>query len=63
MQYLCKQGITPELITRGAKILSLTVKELQIKFIDSLCFIPMKLAAFPETFGLDELEKGWSPFL
>ena len=51
LQYLYNQGIT-----RGAIILSLTVSELNIKFIDSLCFIPMKLADFPKTFGLTELE-------
>ena len=49
------------MITRGAKILSLTVTELDIKFIDSLCFIPMHLANFPKTFGFAELEKGHFP--
>ncbi|CAB4017685.1 DNA polymerase, partial [Paramuricea clavata] len=53
--------LTTEIITRGAKILSLTVPEMNIKFIDSLCFIPMKLAAFPKTFGLTELQKGYFP--
>ena len=61
VQYLYKQGLAPELITRGATILFLTVKKLNIKFIDSLCFTPMKLAAFPKTFGLEEPVKGWSP--
>ncbi len=61
LQYLYNQGISPELITCGAKILSLTVSELDIKFIDSLCFIPMKLADFPKTFGLTQLEKGYFP--
>ena len=61
LQYLYKNGITPEIITRGAKILSLTVSEMNIKFIDSLCFIPMKLVAFPKTFGLTELQKGYFP--
>jgi hypothetical protein len=49
------------MITRGAKVLSLTVSELNIKFIDSLCFIPMKLADVPKTFGLTELQKGYFP--
>ena len=62
LQYLYKNGITPEIITRGAKILSLTVPEMNIKFIDSVCFIPMKLAAFPKTFGLTELQKGYFPY-
>ena len=47
------------MITGGAKVLSLTVSELNIKFIDSLCFIPMKLADVPKTFGLTELQKGY----
>ena len=32
---------------------------MNIKFIDSLCFIPMKLAAFPKTFSLTEFQKGY----
>jgi hypothetical protein len=61
LQYLYNNGVTPEVITRGAKILSLTVPELNIKFIDSLCFIPMHLTDFPKTFGITELEKGYFP--
>jgi hypothetical protein len=34
---------------------------MNIKIVDSLCFIPMKLAAFPKTFGLTELQKGYFP--
>ena len=34
-----------------------------IKFIDSLSFIPMRLADFPKTFGIDELAKGYFPHL
>lgn len=61
LQCLYKYGITPEVITRGAKILSLTVPELDIKFIDSFCFTPIRLANFPKTFGIAQLEKGFSP--
>jgi hypothetical protein len=61
LQYLYKQGVTPQIITRGAKVLSLTVSKLNIKFIDSLCFIPMKLAHVPKTFGLPDLQKGYFP--
>jgi hypothetical protein len=60
LQYLYNNGVTPEVITRGAKILSLTVPELNIKFIDS-CFIPMHLTDFPKTFGITQLEKGYFP--
>ena len=61
LQYLYKNDIVPEVITRGAKILSLTVPELNIKFIHSLCVIPMRLENFPKTFGIAELEKGFFP--
>ena len=48
-------------ITVGAKVLSFTSGPL--KFIDSLCFLPMPLASFPATFNLTELKKGFFPHL
>ncbi|XP_028405740.1 uncharacterized protein LOC114528308 [Dendronephthya gigantea] len=60
-KYLHKNGIVPEVITRGAKILTLEVPVFNMKFIDSLNFLPMPLAAFPKTFGLNELAKGYFP--
>ena len=62
-EYLHESGIVPEVIMRGAKILSLFVKMFNIKFMDSLSFIPMRLADFPKTFGVDELAKGYFPHL
>jgi hypothetical protein len=44
---------------RGAKVLSLSVDMFKIRFIDSLNFIPMRLADFPKTFGIEELAKGY----
>ena len=43
----------------GAKILQLKVGG--IRFIDSLSFFQMPLSAFPKTFGLSELKKGYFP--
>ena len=48
-------------LTVGAKVLSF--KSGPIKFIDSLCFLPMPLASFPNTFNLTELKKGFFPHL
>ena len=48
-------------LTVGAKVLSFTSGPL--KFIDSLCFLPMPLASFPATFNLSELKKGFFPHL
>ena len=62
-QYLRENGIVPEVIMRGAKILTLSVPMFKIKFIDSLSFMPMRLADFPKTFGIDELAKGYFPHL
>ena len=61
--YLNKNAIKCEVILRGAKILSMTIPMFNIKFIDSLNFIPMSLAKFPKTFGQTELCKGYFPHL
>ena len=59
--YLVQNAIKYDIIYRGAKNLSLKVPDWDIKFIDSLNFIPMALAKFPKTFGQDELCKGYFP--
>ena len=62
-KYLIQNAIKYDFILRGAKILSMTIPMFNIKFIDSLNFIPMSLAKFPKTFGQDELCKGHFPHL
>ena len=59
--FLIQNAIHYEIIYRGAKSLSLTIPIFNIKFIDSLNFIPMSLAKFPKTFGQSELCKGYFP--
>ena len=61
--YLNKNAIKYEVILRGAKILSMTIPMFNMKFVDSLNFIPMSLAKFPKTFGETELCKGYFPHL
>ena len=61
--YLTANAIHYDIIYRGAKSLSLTVPVFNIKFIDSINFIPMSLAKFPKTFGQDELCKGYFPHM
>ena len=63
IKYLIQNAIKYEFILRGAKVLTMTVPMFNIKFIDSLNFIPMSLAKFPKTFGQDELCKGYFPHL
>ena len=59
--YLVQNAIKYDIIYRGAKSLSMKVPDWDIKFIDSINFIPMALAKFPKTFGQDELCKGYFP--
>ena len=61
--FLIQNAIHYEIIYRGAKSLSMTVPLFNIKFIDSINFIPMALAKFPKTFGQSELCKGYFPHM
>ena len=56
--YQQQREVTDQL-TVGAKVLSF--KSGAVKFIDSLCFLPMLLASFPSTFNLTELKKRLFP--
>ena len=69
LKFLNQEAIPYDVILNGAKCVTLTTKtkqrrklfQIEIKFIDSLNFIPMALARFPKTFGQDELCKGYFP--
>ena len=69
LKQLNQNAIPYDVIYNGAKCVTLTTKtkekrklfQIEIKFIDSLNFIPMALARFPKTFGQDELCKGYFP--
>ena len=56
-----------ELIQTGRKIMGMIDKDTKIRFVDSLNFLPMSLAAFTKTFGFTttidghELKKGHFP--
>ena len=53
--------IAPSLIVSGAKLLS--IRWDNVKFKDSLAFLPFPLATFPKTFGFAEMKKGFYPYL
>ena len=57
-QYHSDNRIVDQL-RNGCKLLE--VKHDRIRFIDSLSFFQMPLSAFPKTFGLTELKKGYFP--
>ena len=68
-------GVPVDTILNGNKIMSITSKHKlkknakgerklsKFRFIDSLNFLPMALAKFPDTFGLIERKKGFFPYL
>ena len=61
LNWCVNNGIRPETIYSGNKIMMLKVKEFGVRFIDSLNFIPQALRTFPKTFGLSEIKKGYFP--
>ena len=61
LKWLIDQGIKPYCIYNGAKIMFMEIPKLSIRFIDSLNFLQMTLKTFPNTFGMDELKKGFFP--
>ena len=63
LKYLDENAIHYKVLYSGAKCISITISMFDIKFIDSLNFIPMKLAKFPKTFAQPELCKGYFPHL
>ena len=60
-EWFYSQFLLPKLILNGAKIMSMELESANIKFRDSLNFLPMPLKALPKTFGLTELKKGFFP--
>ena len=61
IKWLINQGIKPYCIYNGAKIMFMETPKLSIRFIDSLNFLQKSLKAFPKTFGMNELKKGYFP--
>ena len=61
LKWLVNQGMKPHCIFNGAKIMFMEIPKLRIRFIDSLNFLEMALKAFPKTFSLHELKKGYYP--
>ena len=63
IKFLNENAIKYKIIYNGAKCVTMTIEMFDIKFIDSLNFIPMSLAKFPKTFAQHELCKGYFPHL
>ena len=63
LKYLHENAILPKVITTGSKFMSIEIDVCNMRFIDSLNFIPMALADMPKAFGETELAKGYFPHL
>ena len=63
MEWLLKQGTAPEVIPCGGKLMSIHLKSVDVRVIDSLNFFPMALSKLPGCFGFTELRKGYFPHL
>ena len=63
LEYLVNNSMRPsKIIYNGSKIMYMEVaKGLNIRVLDSLNFLPMRLCALPKAFGLTELCKGYFP--
>ena len=61
IKFLNENAIDYKVTYNGAKCVTLKIEMFNIKFIDSLNFIPMALAKFPKTFAQPELCKGYFP--
>ena len=62
LHYILEYGtVKPEVIMNGNTILRMKVG--RVTFLDSYNFLHMRLANFPDTFGLTEMKKGYFPHL
>ena len=62
LRYILENGtFKPEVIMNGNTIVTMTAAN--VKFLDSYHFLHMRLANFPDTFGLTEMKKGYFPHL
>ena len=63
LNHIYSLGIKPDIIYNGGKVMSLKLPKYDIRFIDSLNFMPMALSKIPSTFNITELRKGYFPHL
>ena len=61
LKFCVENGIKPYCVFAGTKIMSMTISEFKIRFIDSINFVAGALSSFPKTFGLKEMKKGYFP--
>ena len=63
LEYLHQNAILLEVISTGSKFMSIDVPQCKLRMIDSINFLPMSLSELPNTFGEEEISKGYFPHL
>jgi len=58
---MIEQGLKPSLIMQGSKVISFTDQDFRQKYIDSLSYLSMRLAAMPKALGFEDKIKGYFP--
>lgn len=61
-QEFIERGIETSDVCNGNTIFYSKVKDFNIRFVDSYRLIPIPLRAFPKSFGLTEVSKGYFPY-
>ncbi|CAH1106820.1 unnamed protein product [Psylliodes chrysocephalus] len=61
LKYCVENAIKPYTIYSGSKLMLLEVPSIKLKIIDSSNFVAGPISAFPKTFGLKEMRKGYFP--
>ncbi|XP_029021707.1 uncharacterized protein LOC114864876 [Betta splendens] len=54
-------GISPHVVMQGSKLVLFTKPHYNLKFIDSMSFLPFPLASLPKALGFEDAEKGHFP--
>jgi hypothetical protein len=63
-QYMYKENLTPNVICRGNRIITLSLPKFRIKFIDLIQFLPMSLANVHKSMNVTTAaKKGYGPYL
>ena len=62
LRWFYAQNLVPDVVMTGRKVMSIALPVFRLRFLDSLCYLPMPLKAIPKAMGLStQLRKGDFP--
>ena len=62
LNYCVENGIFPDIVFQGTKIMSMAVKEVKMRFVDTINFLPFSLKKVATSFNLKHV-KGYFPHM